>query len=421
MGPTPSTPQAGAATRCGVAWSLILGLLALQPAGLHAPKTQHIVDGTDAVLCDFPAAIQIIGQNAEGDQGPVCSGALMHPQILVTAAHCIVDGQELVSLRFGENSVDAPSRSVEITGCVGHPEFDAEFRNDIAVCSLAEPVDDVPIVPPLMGCEAGVLQPGFDVLQVGYGRSSLEEPYGSGVKRWAPKVIQAFQWTENDLVLVNTGQGNSCLGDSGGPTYVQLPDGTWRVAAVLSTGHPQTTVGCELGSVVERLDGLMPWIEEAVGTDITPCHDADGTWNPGPDCHGFPTELFAADGQTWDAGCVGAARSGFAATCGDPFEPEVPETTGGDETGGPTSGGFDTERSTTNAGATDAGGADAGTVGMSGVGTTDDDGQTSGGGAADADSEGCGCNSDGSGPGAAALFLLVVAGLRPRTRTRRAR
>ena len=320
----------------------------------------------------------------------------------------------LTAARFGEDALEDPSRTVEITNCARHPGYESVWsNNDMAVCSLAEPISDVPIIPPLMGCEAEVLQPGTGVIQAGYGFSSVEPSQGIGTKRWAPMRIQAYRWTENDIVLEHTGDGTSCGGDSGGPTYVRVADGTWRLAAVLSSGHPQTTVGCELGSVVERVDGLMPWIEEATGVDITPCHDADGTWNPGPDCGGFPAELFGAEDQTWKTGCTSPERSGFSETCGAAYEPEVPGSTGGEETGGEqpaeTTGGGDSSSD-------DSSGSDVETTDM---GTTSD-GQTSGGGSgAEDESDGCGCRSDGSGPSAGALLFLVAAGLRRRKRSPR--
>ena len=387
---------------------VLLSLLAFTASAVHAPSSQHIVGGADASVCDFPAAVLVVAtpDDPEVQRHARCTAALVHPQLIVTAAHCLAPDLELTSIRFGEDVLSDPPRSVDITTCIGHPDHDDWARNDLAVCSLAEPVEDVPIVPPLMGCEAAVLQPGTDVVQVGYGHSSTDPDEGIGRKRWAPMRIEAFRWTENDLVLTHTGNGTSCRGDSGGPTYVQLEDGSWRLAAVLSSGHPNTTLGCDLGSVVERVDGLMPWIEEVTNVDITPCHDADGTWNPGPDCGGFPLELLASEGHAWEAGCGGAELSGFSEACGAPFEPEEPGSTGGDETDGDeTEGDIET-----------TGGADTTGGGTDGVATTDaaGDGSSSGAGQDEADSGGCSVGSGGSSSGGIALALLALVGLRRR-------
>jgi hypothetical protein len=65
------------------------------------------------------------------------------------------------------------------------------------------------------------------------------------------------------------------------------------------------------------LNRWIGWIEESSGIDITPCHDADGTWDPGPDCGHFATSLDRTTG-TWATGCSapGAVSAGPSQTCG---------------------------------------------------------------------------------------------------------
>ena len=51
----------------------------------------------------------------------------------------------------------------------------------------------------------------------------------------------------------------------------------------------------------------MEWFEDQTGFDLTPCHDADGTWNPGPSCGGFPLTPNVTHG-TWNN--IGGSNSG---------------------------------------------------------------------------------------------------------------
>jgi MYXO-CTERM domain-containing protein len=72
----------------------------------------------------------------------------------------------------------------------------------------------------------------------------------------------------------------------------------------------------------------MPWMEgqlQQYGIDITPCHDSDGTWNPGPECFGFPYGPDNAGGS-WSDGCNSGELNGYSSMCGAPFNSEPDDT-----------------------------------------------------------------------------------------------
>jgi hypothetical protein len=62
--------------------------------------------------------------------------------------------------------------------------------------------------------------------------------------------------------------------------------------------------------------GAVPWIEATTGIDVSPCHDADGTWNPGPDCGDIPHEP-EVGGGAWPT-CEPGALGGPSTACGPP-------------------------------------------------------------------------------------------------------
>ncbi len=74
---------------------------------------------------------------------------------------------------------------------------------------------DVPIVPPLMGCETTLLTPGREVTIVGFG---LDENDNSGIKREGQTTLQFID--EEGAVVAGDGDVGSCFGDSGGPIYI---------------------------------------------------------------------------------------------------------------------------------------------------------------------------------------------------------
>src|SRR5690606_4917360 len=141
---------------------------------------------------------------------------------------------------------------------------------------------------------------------VGYG---LTNTGSVGIKHEVTTVVNGFEGPE---INVGGNGTSSCNGDSGGPAYVQLSDGSWRVFGVTSRG---TTGNCADESIYGLIHSHVQWIEDASGLDVTPCHDADGTWNPTETCTNFP--LTPNIGETdWLQGCAALRLSTPSATCG---------------------------------------------------------------------------------------------------------
>lgn len=233
-----------------------------------------------------------------------CSGTLVHPEIILYAAHCPGAG----SARFGVTGND---RSVAIEYCVDAPEY-PKLGYDYAYCRLSQPVDDVPIVPILMGCERDQLPIGQRVSLVGYGNTS-NGGGGFGTKRWIEGAIAGFPDEGKKIgIFYDDIETGICNGDSGGSAYVQLDDGSWRMFGIAST------VPGSCGGSSQHIPAwfAVAWVEEHSGLDITPCHDADGAWNPSPQCTGFPLDPHDGAGLSWNNGCGPGSMSPAAQTCG---------------------------------------------------------------------------------------------------------
>ena len=70
----------------------------------------------------------------------VCSGTLVHPEIVVYAAHCPL----ALAVSFGEGSVGIGlARVVPVDHCMKKTDADVIGPDDYAYCKLAEPVTDV--------------------------------------------------------------------------------------------------------------------------------------------------------------------------------------------------------------------------------------------------------------------------------------
>lgn len=255
----------------------------------------QIVGGRAAGTCEWPSTVLL-----ENDS-TLCTGVLVHPRVVLYAAHCGVDFDIVV---FGER-YDA-GYYVQVLECRRRSDGERTGPNDFAYCELARPVHSVPVAPILYGCEEAALTEDREVTIVGFGE---DENRISGLKRYA---AADYGGEDGSMLLVGGEAASASFGDSGGPAFVQLDDGSWRTFGIVSGGPGP-------GSPIYYVDTrtVAGWVEERAGHDLTPCHAEDGSWDPSYRCGGFATA--PTGGGTWDSQCSqGDPLSGRSETCGEP-------------------------------------------------------------------------------------------------------
>lgn len=293
--------------------ALATSLLAVEASAAGArttttPPATPIFGGAEAEICAFPGIVSLDNGDAR------CTGTLVHPRVVLYAAHC---GAGDMTVGFGE-SLGAPALAVKPERCIANPDYKGadDEAHDWAFCVLAEPAP-VPVVPVAFGCEADLVQPKAIATIVGYGQTS--DGAGDGPKRWAEAPVRLMLADYVEVGGLTEPAG--CAGDSGGPALVQAADGTWRTFGIASV-HVAMCGG--IGHYAYAW-GAVPWVEETSGFDITPCHDADGTWRPDFRCGSFSGADSAGVGA-WADQCAAAPRGPASASCGDPFD-AAPDTT----------------------------------------------------------------------------------------------
>lgn len=159
----------------------------------------------------------------ETSRGELCSGAVIAPEIVLTAAHCLADGSSIsvVSLdpRFR-------ARRQTVIALLPHPSFvpgttpRTQPGTDLALLRLAQPLPS-DIEPLNLG---GQLSQGETVTMAGYGLSA-ENNNKTARRLRETRLVNAGNYTTQNTVKVavdvesrgETPGAGACRGDSGGP------------------------------------------------------------------------------------------------------------------------------------------------------------------------------------------------------------
>lgn len=320
--------------------ALLVTITAGDPPIAAVPDTKAIAGGETVATCGWPSVVVLRGN------GYLCSGNLITPEIVATAAHCIEVMEPNTRVYFGDTANTAKEK-VAVEYCLSSPDFVsngdgtipfAQVGNDWGFCKLAAPVTDVEPIPPIYGCELDLVQPGAEIVRVGFGKETLAT--NQFFKRWVETTIVSVPFLDangwpKQLSEGGGGQG-TCPGDSGGPSFIRVPaasggDDSWRMVAIQSTqpiedaqGNP-IECGTEPNNTAVLSQGLG-FIEMHSSVDVTPCFDIDGSWDPTFECAGFVQDP-GLGGGNWTMGCHPGPLGDFSAACGEAFDQLYPDLT----------------------------------------------------------------------------------------------
>lgn len=240
-------PSLRGGTRNRVAAALI-ALIFTGAAGLPGLGSHEVRTPADVNVMPWAAVVrlQVPGMSR-------CTGFLIGPQTVVTAAHCLY-GRALnhfappgsVHVLLGYANGNFTRHVVAASFKIGdgyQPAAMAGQAADVAIVTLMTPVA---ASGEILALAVAPVAPGTPLMLGGYGQDRAE-------RILADESCAALGYRAGPagrVVLVHDCAGTR--GTSGGPVLVQAPDGTWRAAGVQVAGNVNDTGGSAVPAAIIR-------------------------------------------------------------------------------------------------------------------------------------------------------------------------
>jgi len=246
--------------------------------GLASPDAgaNRIVGGEEATPGEWPWVVSLEMRDSGGGTYS-CGGAILTKTHILTAAHCLPQFMESVTVRAGAHNVfslGSDVQSVTSNSWVNHENYDDQTsENDVSVITLPSELTWSNTVMPLCLPQAETFE-GDEAVVAGWG-ATLEGGSTSDVLREvALNVVSNAQCVSDystvgysvfstNICAAAPGK-DSCQGDSGGSLFHKTTSDQWASIGIVSFGE-----GCarpEYPGVYARTSDYNSWILDKVSS-----------------------------------------------------------------------------------------------------------------------------------------------------------
>jgi len=246
------------------------------PPGVVEP---HIVGGGKVSNSDHPYQVALLtATDSSGFTAQFCSGTLVAPRWVVTAAHCVANKTAAgVDVGVGKDDlslIGASDRHV-VSAIHVHPSYDsATYANDIALLQLSTAVTSS--TAKWIPWQTDTTEPaaGTTGTVSGWGTVTLDESiYRNDLQGATVKVLESpgddlcgawdnYSATEKLCVGGERNVG-ACTGDSGGPLAINL--GYTHLVGIASYGADDECADVTYPNVMTRVSNYDAWLQSHIG------------------------------------------------------------------------------------------------------------------------------------------------------------
>ncbi len=275
-------------TRCAIPLVTLGALIALLAAcTLDEPAAPTIGEGAPKALIggaidtDDPAVVAL----TRGGSASFCTGTLISPRVVLTAAHCIdmLGNDPSANIYFGSDTTGNGAR-ITVGQKKQHPMWTGDLSggHDVGMLLMDFPYEDPTIARELNRVSPSSDHVGDDYRHVGFGVFDRATGSADGKKRQGTTTITS---TERDVIISGDENLSVCFGDSGGPAFLTI-EGKELVSGIHSYTSSSECFPPNGDTDVQKYadDFILPWVQEN-----DPSCGQDGVCGPigcvdDPDC-----------------------------------------------------------------------------------------------------------------------------------------